>query len=264
MRAAGGERQPWEFGRFLQTVLFFNPPQDVLKKLFGGGAQQASSSSGASAGMDSPIQTLIAPVGTAAAAAGEQPAVLVTGATGGVGKRVVARLLQRGKRVRALVRDVDKARGLLGALPAAPGASLELVAADLTQPATILPGALAGVRQVVSCSAVKVQPKEGDTADRQKYYQGIKFYDPGERFFASQAAWQQAPNHLPGGCSNQRAVCCAPCLLPRRDCGGQPRGGGAGGHAQPAARAGRRPGRQRPAGVQRRRHGRGAGMGVAG
>ena len=25
---------------------------------------------------------------------------------------------------------------------------------------------------------MKVQPKEGDTADRSKYYQGIKFFDP--------------------------------------------------------------------------------------
>ena len=36
-----------------------------------------------------------------------------TGATGGVGKRVVQLLLQKGRRVRALVRDVDKARTLL-------------------------------------------------------------------------------------------------------------------------------------------------------
>lgn len=36
-----------------------------------------------------------------------------TGATGGVGKRVVERLLQSGKHVRALARDVAKARTLL-------------------------------------------------------------------------------------------------------------------------------------------------------
>lgn len=39
--------------------------------------------------------------------------VLVTGATGGVGKRVVAQLLSQGKKVRALVRDVKKAKELL-------------------------------------------------------------------------------------------------------------------------------------------------------
>lgn len=30
-------------------------------------------------------------------------------------------------------------------------------------------------------TAVRVQPKEGDTPDRQKYMQGVKFYDPGAR-----------------------------------------------------------------------------------
>jgi putative NADH-flavin reductase len=35
------------------------------------------------------------------------------GATGGVGKRVVQRLLSQGRVVRALVRDLDKARSLL-------------------------------------------------------------------------------------------------------------------------------------------------------
>jgi NADP-dependent 3-hydroxy acid dehydrogenase YdfG len=112
------------------------------------------------------------------AAGGEQPVVLVVGATGGVGKRVVARLLARGCRVRALVRDLDKARELLGGLPAGPGGSLELAAADLTQRATLLPEMVRGVRSVVCCSAVKVAPKEGDTVDRQKYMQGIKFFDP--------------------------------------------------------------------------------------
>lgn len=29
-------------------------------------------------------------------------------------------------------------------------------------------------------TAVRVQPKEGDTKDRKKYMQGVKFYDPGD------------------------------------------------------------------------------------
>jgi hypothetical protein len=49
---------------------------------------------------------------------------------------------------------------------------LELAPADLTQAATLRPEMGAGVRALVSCSAVKVQPKEGDTPDRAKYYQG--------------------------------------------------------------------------------------------
>jgi NAD(P)-dependent dehydrogenase (short-subunit alcohol dehydrogenase family) len=108
----------------------------------------------------------------------EEGVVLVTGATGGVGRRVVAELLRRGRRVRALVRDVPKARQALGALPAGVGAALDLAPADLAQPATLLPEMFDGVRQVVWCASATVAPKEGDTADRQKYRQGIKFYDP--------------------------------------------------------------------------------------
>ena len=74
-------------------------------------------------------------------------------------------------RVRALVRDAEKGRSLLVGLPAAAGASLELVAADLTQPRTLLPEMFNGVGSVVCCTAVKVAPKEGDTADRAKYNQ---------------------------------------------------------------------------------------------
>lgn len=51
------------------------------------------------------------------------------------------------------------------------GGRLEVVAADLSQRQTLLPEMFEGVRAVVSCHAVKVQPKEGDTVDRKKYYQ---------------------------------------------------------------------------------------------
>ena len=39
--------------------------------------------------------------------------VIVTGATGGVGKRVIARLLRQGKKIRAVVRDAGKATAML-------------------------------------------------------------------------------------------------------------------------------------------------------
>ena len=77
--------------------------------------------------------------------------------------------------MRALVRDVPKAEDLL---QPASQPLLEIVGGDLTQPRTLAPEAFAGVRAIASCSAVKVAPKEGDTNDRSKYYQGIKFYDP--------------------------------------------------------------------------------------
>lgn len=177
----GGERQPWEFGRFLQTIFWFNPPptpDKVLRTLAEqpGNILRSLAGPAMEAGKQA-VVTLIAPRGAAPAGA-DRGVVLVTGATGGVGKRVVAQLLRRGRRVRALVRDADKGRALLGGLEAAPGASLELAAADLTQISTLLPEMFAGVVAVVGCSAVKVAPKEGDTVDRAKYYQGIKFYDP--------------------------------------------------------------------------------------
>jgi uncharacterized protein YbjT (DUF2867 family) len=103
---------------------------------------------------------------------------LVTGATGGVGRRVVALLLARGCRVRCLVRDVPKATKMLAGLPSAPGAVLQIFPADLTQPATLPAAGFQGVRRVVSCAATVVQPKEGDDERRSKYSQGIKFFDP--------------------------------------------------------------------------------------
>lgn len=61
--------------------------------------------------------------------------ILVTGATGTVGRQVVAELVRRGERVRALTRDPAKADFPAG---------VETVRADLTDPATLIP-ALEGV-----------------------------------------------------------------------------------------------------------------------
>ena len=111
-------------------------------------------------------------------AAADAPVVMVAGATGGVGKRCVATLLSRGARVRCLVRDAAKARAMLTASDcldgAAPGSRLELCAADITQPKTLLPEHFEGVERVVCATACKVAPKEGDTENRDKYYQGKK------------------------------------------------------------------------------------------
>jgi uncharacterized protein YbjT (DUF2867 family) len=97
--------------------------------------------------------------------------ILVVGATGGVGKRVVSRLLQKNYQVRALVRDVNKARELLGE-------KVEFFEADLTIPETLNAKLCDRISAVICCSGVKVQPVEGDTPTREKYYQGIKFYMP--------------------------------------------------------------------------------------
>nr|WP_225226063.1 CIA30 family protein [Komarekiella delphini-convector] len=97
--------------------------------------------------------------------------ILVAGATGGVGKRVVRRSLERGYKVRAIVRDIDRARSIIGN-------DVDLVVADITKPETLNSIVMADVQAVICCTAVRVQPVEGDTADRAKYYQGVKFYQP--------------------------------------------------------------------------------------
>ncbi|CAI5982965.1 unnamed protein product [Closterium sp. NIES-65] len=188
LRAMAGQdgRQPWDLGRFARTVFFFNEPPS-LDSLF---SSLVTALTGAPA---SPAP--VAAADTGGREGGEL--VLVVGATGGVGKRVVELLRARGVPVRALVRqtgewgggqqwvtqwplcslllhvvrNLDKAQSLLGE-------DVDVVAADVTQIATLQPAFFRGVTAVVNACAVTVGPKEGDTADRQKYYQGIKFYDP--------------------------------------------------------------------------------------
>lgn len=97
--------------------------------------------------------------------------ILVAGATGGVGTRVVKKLLEQNYQVRALVRDVSRARKVLGN-------QIELFEADITIPATIKPEMMQGISKVICCTGTKVQPVGGDTPMREKYYQGVKFYLP--------------------------------------------------------------------------------------
>jgi uncharacterized protein YbjT (DUF2867 family) len=97
--------------------------------------------------------------------------ILVAGATGGVGKRVVQKLLAQGEKVRCLVRDIDKARSILGN-------EVDLVVGDITKPETLNDLVMSNIQGVVCCTAVRVQPVEGDTPDRAKYNQGVKFYQP--------------------------------------------------------------------------------------
>ena len=72
--------------------------------------------------------------------------VLVTGATGQIGSALTHALLQHGWRVRALVRDEERARLLLGG-------DAELVRGDLTSPESLRP-ALRGVEVVAHLAGV--------------------------------------------------------------------------------------------------------------
>ena len=74
---------------------------------------------------------------------------LVTGGTGKVGHGVVLALLGRGDQVRALVRDPDRARGLLPQ-------EVELVSGDVTEPQT-LDGACAGCEVVFNAMGLPEQ-----------------------------------------------------------------------------------------------------------
>ncbi|CAI5492939.1 unnamed protein product [Closterium sp. Naga37s-1] len=199
LRAMAGQdgRQPWDLGRFARTVFFFNEPPslDSVRSLAALHAlpPRPCRSLARLALYCFPIrclpihpricvcapQTLFSSLVTALTGAPASPApvaaadtggreggelVLVVGATGGVGKRVVELLRAQGVPVRALVRNLDKAQSLLGE-------DVDVVAADVTQMATLQPAFFRGVTAVVNACAVTVGPKEGDTADRQKYYQ---------------------------------------------------------------------------------------------
>ncbi|NEO37387.1 MAG: NAD(P)H-binding protein [Moorea sp. SIOASIH] len=145
-------RSPWDAGRFIQTLSYFEviPFLSCLQRLFTGRANNQQSSQGR--GKDMGV-------------------ILIAGATGGVGKRVVRRLVEQNYPVRALVRNTEKAREILGD-------NLELFEADITNPDTLTPALYKNITAVVCCTGARVQPIEGDTPNREKYYQGIKFYRP--------------------------------------------------------------------------------------
>lgn len=145
-------RSQWDLGRFIETLTYFEviPFINWVQQLIQGRPKdnQNRPNGGRNVGV-----------------------ILVAGATGGVGKRVVMRSLKQGYKVRALVRDIDKARSILGN-------DVDLVVADITKPETLTPLVMTDIQAVICCTAVRVQPVEGDTADRAKYYQGVKFYLP--------------------------------------------------------------------------------------
>ena len=144
-------RAGWDAGRFIRTLAYFEaiPGWSWLKQILPGVSNEPDNhlSGGKQVGV-----------------------ILVAGATGGVGKRVVRRLLEKGYQVRSLVRDKDRASSILG--------DVETYVGDITQPETLTPEMMANVRAVICCTAVRVQPVGGDTPDREKYNQGVKFYQP--------------------------------------------------------------------------------------
>ncbi|MEM9977441.1 MAG: SDR family oxidoreductase [Cyanobacteria bacterium P01_D01_bin.2] len=78
--------------------------------------------------------------------------ILITGATGGVGQLAVAYALAQGYTVRALTRNVAKARSLFAD-------RVDLVQADLRAPET-LPEALSGIDAILCCSGTTAFPSD--------------------------------------------------------------------------------------------------------
>lgn len=147
-------QQSWDVGRFVKTLFFFNGPPNPLKIV------------------ESIINSMASPVSSEAPKKMEtSDMVLVTGATGGVGRRVVDILRKKGLPVRVLVRNEEKARSMLGP-------DVDLIIGDVTKENTLDPKLFKGIKKVVNAVSVIVGPKEGDTPDRQKYKQGIKFFEP--------------------------------------------------------------------------------------
>ncbi|XP_066321509.1 protein HIGH CHLOROPHYLL FLUORESCENCE PHENOTYPE 173, chloroplastic-like [Miscanthus floridulus] len=147
-------QQTWDLGRFFKTLYFFNGPPNPLKIV------------------ESIISSFTGPASSEAPKKMETSnVVLVTGATGGVGRRVVDILRKKGVPVRVLARNGDKARSILGP-------DVNLIIGDVTKEDTLDPKLFKGIKKVVNAVSVIVGPKEGDTPDRQKYKQGIKFFEP--------------------------------------------------------------------------------------
>lgn len=161
------KRQPWEFQRFVKTVLFFNPPPSPgavlrsaieapfkLLNLGGNTTQQQQEASKLNNNLittvplrsSSGISTITMPLATPTTGI-----VLVSDATSDTGKRIVASLLQQGRHIRALVPDTATGQAALSSLPAAPGARLEVVPqqAVMRSNTEINTGAVVGVRQLI-------------------------------------------------------------------------------------------------------------------
>lgn len=79
--------------------------------------------------------------------------ILVTGADGFVGRRVIARLVAEGERPRALVRNVARARNVL------PASGVEVVVADTTRAVT-LAEAIPGADTIIHCAFIVANRKQ--------------------------------------------------------------------------------------------------------
>ncbi len=92
--------------------------------------------------------------------------ILIAGATGGVGRHLVGKLMAQDQPVRALVRDRAQGEALFS-----PADSAELVVGDVRQPIT-LPPAVVGARAVICTIGAKAPAGEG--SPEKVDYEGVR------------------------------------------------------------------------------------------
>ena len=104
--------------------------------------------------------------------AGGKGLVLVAGATGGTGRIVVQQLIDAGYQVRAMVRNLDKGKTILGA-------DIALVKADVTA-ADTLTAAVAGVDYAISTIGTALGAKGNNTPENVDYLGTVALIDAAE------------------------------------------------------------------------------------
>lgn len=98
----------------------------------------------------------------------QEDRVLVTGATGGVGQLTVAKLLEKGFRVRALTRSAEKVQKMFDN-------RVEVAVGDIRQPMT-LPSPMQNVTHIICCTGTTAFPSQKwdfDTTDEVKGLGGL-------------------------------------------------------------------------------------------
>ncbi|MDG2991373.1 CIA30 family protein [Candidatus Synechococcus calcipolaris G9] len=150
---------PWDIKRFAQTLAYFETLPFI------------GNFSGLLSDIRAGLEPFL-PLEMKGVSYGGTGLILVLGATGGTGRRLVKQLLGQGYGVRALVRDRQKAEKVL------PHSELlEIVTGDVTEADSLPPELMTHVRTVISCLGTIIRPVEPDP-DEKKYAQGIKFYPP--------------------------------------------------------------------------------------
>ncbi|AFY59699.1 CIA30 family protein [Synechococcus sp. PCC 6312] len=161
--------QAWDLGRFTQTLAFFIDPRSFIETL-----PLVGSLSQWPAWLTPFLPPELQPISNT-----PQSTVLVLGATGNLGRRVVALLLAQQYRVKALVRNPARANDILGTSTLSPAqqAQLTLMVGDVTQAESLPADLLTDVDAVISCLGAIVRPANPENREA-KYTEGTTYYEP--------------------------------------------------------------------------------------